>query len=158
MSQKQEALSILNAAQMGVFSKLPTATLDEIHSAEAAMSKTLPTSLRDFYLSYANGIVFGKFKIAPVFSKINSKKSAESIVRINSADHSIWFNQDNRTIENFIVFCTEGSDICYCFKVNQGDVVWQWEQGWSQVKELDYDFWGWLNESLKQEKSYLFKD
>ena len=157
MSKKDEALNILTEAQMGVFAKLPVATQDEIDSAEKEIKRKIPKSLRDFYMFYANGVEFGRFKIIPVFSKSNPKKSAESLSRINSVNHSIWFNEDSKTIKQFVIFCIEENSICYCFKNGEGDSVWQWEQGWSQVKELDYDFWGWLYESLKQEKSYLFK-
>ena len=157
MSDKTEVIKILDSAQMGVFSKLSPATPDEIKATENLMHREIPDSLKNFYESLCNGVVFGGFKIIPVFSKTNPKKTAESLVRVNSIEHSVWFNEDPNTINQFVVFGVEGTEICYCFKVGGGDVVWQWERGWSDVKELDYDFWGWLRESLEQERQYLFR-
>lgn len=157
MSHKTDAVAMLTAASMGIFSKLPAAGPDEVAAAERDMNKNIPESLKHFYTEVANGMVFGHFKIMPVFSKRNPKKTAESLVRINSLEHSTWFNEDVNTINRFIVFCVEGSGICYCFKADAGDTVWQWARGWQDVQQLDYDFWGWLKESLQQECQYLFR-
>lgn len=156
MNDQDYVINTLNKAAMGVFSKLTPATRDEVDKAQLELGFLLPISLKYFYQNFSNGIVFGRFKIIPILSKANLKKTAESIVRVNSVNHSAWFNEDIDTINRYMIFCTEDSEICYCIARSGGDFVWQWRRGWDSVKELDYDFWGWFKESLRLEKGFLF--
>lgn len=157
MTEKEEAIEILESATMGVFGRLSTATKDEIQAAEASLNCRMPDGLRDFYENYSNGLIFGRFKLLPILSGNNLKKTAESISRVNSSKFSHWFAGDEATINEFLIFCVESSDACFAFKRDGSVNVWQWAKGWPKVEELDFDFWAWLSESLRQEKHFLSK-
>jgi len=150
---KNESINIIKNAEIGI-SKLPPATCQEVSESEIAMQKSIPSDLSYFYLNISNGIEFGRLRIIPVLSINNLKKTGDSIVRNNSLNHSIWFNNDEASINEFLVFCTEGSHRCFAFK-NNSEFIWQWNRGDERVVELDYTFWSWLHESLMQEKYYL---
>jgi len=150
-----KSLQLIDQADFDIF-KLPCATTEEIAETEQKMAKNIPDELKTFYLNVSNGMDFGRLKILLIFSDRNKKKIADSIERHNSSEHRIWFNEDEKSINEFLVFCVENTHTCFAFKKNSS-FVWQWNRGDSQVLELDYVFWDWLYESLQQEQLF-FKD
>ncbi len=152
---KQNVLSLLAKATMGL-ARLPPATLIEVEECEQHLGRSLPSEIRDFYLTITNGLFFGRLKILPIKSSKNLKKTGDSIVRNNDQKYSIWFNGDITVINEFTVFATEESLRCFCFKNSEpNDSVWMWELNQSEVEELDYTFYQWLEESLLQESDFL---
>jgi len=130
--------------------KLPAATEAEIAEEEKRMQKMLPDELKRFYRSVSNGMAFGRLRILPVFSGKNVKKTADSLFRHNSLAHGHWFAGDEKSVREFLVFCTESIPTCFAFR-RESPFVWQWNRGEDQIVELDYRFWDWLCESLRQE-------
>jgi|GEM_PF-2177084 len=149
----QKALHLTDQANFDIY-KLPCATTEEIAEMEQKMAKNIPDELKTLYLNVSNGMEFGRLKILPIFSAKNKKKTADSIERHNSLEHSIWFNEDEKSISEFLVFCVENVHTCFAFKKNSS-FVWQWNRGENQVLELDYTFWDWLCESLQQEQLFF---
>ena len=150
---KANALDLMSKATMGL-AKLPVATSSELAAAEAEIGRPLPGSLRDFYETVSNGLRFGRLQILPVKSSANLKKTGDSIARNNDIRHSIGFNSDAETFAEFLVFAVEESYRCFAFK-GDSEYVWEWALGDGQMKELDYSFWDWLEESLRQEHALL---
>jgi len=153
MMSKDNALALMSRATMGL-AKLPVATPEEIAAAEAEIARPLPDALKDFYRTASNGLRFGRLQILPVKSASNLKKTGDSIVRQNDVRHSTWFNNDADTFAEFLVFATEHAHRCFAFK-RDADHIWEWTLDGDQVVELDYGFWAWLEESLRQEGELL---
>jgi hypothetical protein len=150
---KENALTLMSKATMGL-AKLPVATPEEIASTEAEIARPLPGTLKDFYETVSNGLRFGRLQILPVKSASNLKRTGDSIARHNDIRHSIWFNNDAGTFAEFLVFATENSHRCFAFK-RDSEYVWEWTLDEGQVVELDFGFWDWLEESLRQERDLL---
>lgn len=150
---KENTLSLISKATMGL-AKLPAATPEEIAATEAEIARQIPGALKDFYETVSNGLRFGRLQILPVKSASNLKKTGDSIARQNDIRHSVWFNDDAGTFAEFLVFATENSHRCFAFK-RDSDYVWEWTLDEGQVVELDYGFWDWLEESLRQEQDLL---
>jgi len=148
-----KAIRFINQSDFDIY-QLPRATIEEVADTEYRLAKNIPNDLKMFYLNVSNGMEFGRLKILPVFSVKNKKKTAESIERHNNLEHGIWFEDDEKTINEFLVFFVENVQTCFAFRKNS-NFVWQWNRGESQIVELDYTFWDWLYVSLQQEQLFF---
>jgi hypothetical protein len=130
---------------------LPPATIEEIKSAEVELNYQFPKSYREFLSFISNGLGAGEFKVLPVISKSNLKKTGDSVTRQNDPKHSMWFNKDINTIVNFVVFAIEESYACYAFKRDsEDDYVWYWTLDSDSVEEIDMTFVEWLTQVVDE--------
>lgn len=150
---KSRVLDLLARASMGI-SKLPPASIEEVAESEKEMGRPIPDDLKDFYLTVSNGLVFGRIRILPVKSKGNLKKTADSIARHNDKKYSTWFNGDENTLSEFLVFAVEESHSCFSYSKG-GDFIWYWSIDKDEVVELDFQFYDCLEETLMQEGEFL---
>jgi hypothetical protein len=127
------------------FDILSSATTEEIKSAEEELNYHFPKSYYNFLNTISNGLGVGDFKVLPVVSKSNLKKTGDSVTRHNNPKHSMRFNRDVKTIENFVVFAVEESYACYAFKKDSvNDYVWYWTIDNDSIDEIDMTFEEWL--------------
>jgi hypothetical protein len=130
---------------------LPPATIEEIKSAEEELKYQFPKSYFNFLSNISNGLGACDSKVLPVISKSNLKRTGDSVTRHNNPKHSIWFNKDIKTIDNFVVFAIEESYACYAFKRdNKDNYVWYWTLDSDSIDEIDMTFEEWLTQIVDE--------
>jgi len=155
MTEHEARIFVLEAIRSmpAAFRCLPVASEEEVRSEEVVLGSPFSPELRDFMTKVSNGIRFGRIRVLPVKSRLNLKKTADSIKFHNDADRSDWFNGDKKTFSEFMIFGVDESHGCFSFRrlESAGAMVWYWVRGDDDMAELDMGFWQWLAETITQE-------
>lgn len=129
----------------------PPVSEDGLIGMEKSLPHKVPGSLRLFLSAISNGAELNQFVLFPCATPAPERKEAKwlwnSLQRNNSPKTAPWFERDQDTFANFIVFATDGT-ACFCMPYGDDDpFIWMWEAGEDEVIELDYRLDGWLAES-----------
>lgn len=128
---------------------------DDLAEMERGIQRKVPGSLRIFLSMISNGAELNQFILFPCATALVDRKEAKwlwnSLQRNNSAKTAPWFDRDEETFSNFIVFASDGA-ACFCMPYEEEDPsVWIWEAGGDEVLELDYRLDEWLTESSRHD-------